>query len=96
MNDQYDPWEFVIHPGAGAGTESEALAELRQVQIAFGLATTKTEVDPDRRWDAIKLVSEYLGKLRLHGGTVKPCGPSEPLRCLRCGTIDAFGPVSRS
>lgn len=21
--------------------------------------------------------------------------PSEPLRCLRCGTIDAFGPVSK-
>lgn len=20
--------------------------------------------------------------------------PSEPLRCLRCGTVDAFGPVS--
>jgi hypothetical protein len=22
-------------------------------------------------------------------------GPSEPLQCLRCGTIDAFGPVSK-
>lgn len=22
-------------------------------------------------------------------------GPSEPLQCLRCGTVDAFGPVSK-
>lgn len=24
-----------------------------------------------------------------------PHGPTEPLQCLRCGTIDAFGPVSK-
>lgn len=41
------------------------IEELTKVQIAFGVATTQTEVDPDRRWDAIKLVSEFLGRLRI-------------------------------
>lgn len=41
------------------------LDELTEVQIAFGVATTQTEIDPEQRWQAIKLVSEYLGKLRL-------------------------------
>ena len=40
-------------------------AEMDQVQIAFGVATTQTEIDSERRWQAIKLVSEFLGRLRL-------------------------------
>ena len=42
-----------------------ATSELDEVQIAFGVATTQTEIDPERRWQAIKLVSEFLGRLRI-------------------------------
>lgn len=41
------------------------IEELTKAQIAFGTATTQTEVDPDHRWEAIKIVSEFLGRLRL-------------------------------
>lgn len=42
-----------------------SLADIDQVLIAYGVATTETNVDRDRRWDAIKFVSEFLGRLRL-------------------------------
>lgn len=36
---------------------------------------------------------------RMAGAALKPLlqekrGPSEPLQCLRCGTVDAFGPIA--
>lgn len=46
-------------------TKLFSIENLTKAQIAFGVATTQTEVDPDRRWEAIKIVSEFLGRLRL-------------------------------
>jgi hypothetical protein len=40
-------------------------------------------------WDKI------LAALAPGNGAVEADDPSEPLQCLRCGTVDAFGPVSK-
>lgn len=58
--------------GAEVARSEVLIEELTAVQIAFGQATTQTEIDPERRWQAIKLVTEFLGKLRLsHGAAQK-------------------------
>lgn len=41
------------------------LPEIDAALVAFGVATTQTEVDLERRWEAIKAVSEFLGRIRL-------------------------------
>lgn len=46
-----------------------------------------------KRWRTIvslpeKYASEIVNALR------SPAGPTDPLQCLRCGTVDAFGPIS--
>jgi hypothetical protein len=44
---------------------TKTTAQIDEALMAFGVATTQTEVDPDRRWEAIKFVSEFLGSLRI-------------------------------
>lgn len=69
---------------------STGTAELDQVLIAFGVATTQTEIDPEQRWQAIKLVSEFLGRLRLAQEASRPAQGSRT--CATCHAILADGP----
>lgn len=53
-------------------------------------------VMPGATSDENELIGCWNGRADILSNAQTVRGPSEPLQCLRCGTIDAFGPVSKT
>jgi hypothetical protein len=81
-------------PKVWMGTDPAALSD--RLEAAYG----KVKEWPERSATGFmnflelrNLVPEAVAALRAFV-TARPTIPTEPLQCLRCGTVDAFGPAS--
>ena len=72
---------------ADIGASADIVERLRKVAN-----WTESDFDIAGR-DMLEEAADEIERLRHPVQAVR--GPSEPLQCLRCGTIDAFGPVSK-
>ena len=67
-------------------------AEKLLVSAAVGSCTCNTK-SPELIWHAPDCRYALI-MMALENVEIAQRGPSEPLSCLRCGTVDAFGPVT--